>query len=100
MFKKHTIVGINICDERFLYVLWYKLRKEAQATLNIIKTSNIHPKLSAYHVWKALMMLTESLLLRPAVAQKSSTHQKYEQDGDQGPLVHSIPAQPISTKEP
>ena len=49
-FKKHTIVGLCTCDEDFPSVLWCKLIKQAQETLNMLRTLHIHPKLSAYHV--------------------------------------------------
>ena len=51
-FKNHTIAGLCTCDEDFPSVLWCKLIKQAQNTLNMLHTSRIHPKLSAYHVLK------------------------------------------------
>ena len=49
-FKNHTISGLCICDEQFLSVLWCKIIKQAQDTLNMLRTSWVHPKLSAFHV--------------------------------------------------
>ena len=48
-FKNHTIAGLCTCDENFPSVLWCKLIKQAQDTLNMLRTSRVHPKLSAYH---------------------------------------------------
>ena len=45
------------------------------------------------------MILTNPPLPLPAVAQQYSTHQKQQQDGDQGPSVHGIAAHPTSTTE-
>ena len=49
-FKNHTIAGNSTCKKRFPYVLWYKLIKQAQATLNMLRPLRTHPQLSAYHV--------------------------------------------------
>ena len=45
------------------------------------------------------MILTESPLLRPAVAQKYSTYQKHSQAGDQDTLTHGIESHHTSTTE-
>ena len=49
-FKNHTISGLCICDESFPSILWFKLIQQSQDTLNMIRTSRVHPKLSAFHV--------------------------------------------------
>ena len=49
-FKNHIISGLCTCDEYFPSVLWCKLIKQAQDTLNMLRTLRVHPKLSAYHV--------------------------------------------------
>ena len=49
-FKNHTILGICICDEAFPSILWCKLIEKLQDTLNMIRTSKVHPKLPALHV--------------------------------------------------
>ena len=53
-FKNHTIAGLCTCDEYFPSVLWCKLIKQAQDTLNMLRTSRVQPKLSAYHVLEGL----------------------------------------------
>ena len=45
------------------------------------------------------MNLTESPLPCPDVTQQSSTHQKHERYGDQGPSMHGIESQPTRTTE-
>ena len=50
MFKNHTIAGLSTCDERFPLVLWCKLIKQSQDTLNMLSTSLTYPQVSAYHV--------------------------------------------------
>ena len=49
-FKNHTIAGLCTCDEDFPSVLWCKLIKQAQDTLNMLRTLHVHPQLSANHV--------------------------------------------------
>ena len=49
-FKNHTIAGLCTCDGDFPSVLWCKLIKQEQDTLNMLCTSRVHPKISAYHV--------------------------------------------------
>ena len=51
-FKNHTISGLCIFDEAFPSILWFKLVQQLQDTLNILRTSRVHPKLSAFHVLK------------------------------------------------
>ena len=48
--KNHTISGLCIYDEEFPSILWCKLIKQSQDTLNMLRTSRVHPKLSAFHV--------------------------------------------------
>ena len=49
-FNNHTIAGLCTCNEDFPSVLWCKLIKQAQDTLNMLRTSRVHPKISAYHM--------------------------------------------------
>ena len=49
-FKIHTIAGLRTCDEKFPSVLWCKLIKQSQYTLNMLWTYHIHPQLPEYHV--------------------------------------------------
>ena len=51
-FKNHTISGLCICDEEFPSILWCKLIKQFQDTLNMLRTLRVHPKLSEFHVLK------------------------------------------------
>eukprot|EP00978_Attheya_sp_CCMP212_P012781 scaffold31961_cov29-Attheya_sp.AAC.1 len=38
-FKNHTIAGLSIVDEEFPSMLWHKLVKQSQDTLNMLRTS-------------------------------------------------------------
>ena len=48
-FNNHTISGLCICDDEFPSILWCKIIKQAQDTLNMLRTLRVHPKLSAFH---------------------------------------------------
>ena len=52
MFKNHLIAGLCTCDTNFPSLLWSHLVQQAQDSLNMLRTSRVHPKLSAYHVLK------------------------------------------------
>ena len=49
-FKNHTISGLCICAEDFTSILWCKIIRQSQDTLNMSRTSRVHPQLSAFHV--------------------------------------------------
>ena len=49
-FKNHTIAGMCVCNQNFPSMLWDKLIRQSQDTLNMIWTSRAHPHLSAFHV--------------------------------------------------
>ena len=47
-FKNHLIAGLSTCDASFPSLLWNKIVTQAQDSLNMLHTSKVHPKLSAY----------------------------------------------------
>ena len=48
-FKNHMIAGFCTFDSNFLLVLWNKTVRQGQDTLNMLRTAQTHPKISAYH---------------------------------------------------
>ena len=50
IFKNRTIVGLITREEQFTSVLCFRLIKQAQDTLNRLRTSHTHPQLLSYHV--------------------------------------------------
>ena len=48
-FKNLFISGLATCDEHFPTVLWSRLIKQCQDSINMLRTSRVHPKVSAYH---------------------------------------------------
>ena len=47
-FKAHFLSGLATCDPNFPISEWDRLLPQAEMTLNMLRTSRIHPKLSAY----------------------------------------------------
>jgi hypothetical protein len=51
-FKEHFVAGLSSVDTSFPMHLWYRLLPQAEITLNLLRTSRLHPQLSAathYH---------------------------------------------------
>ena len=48
-FKNHFIAGLSIGDKDFPTMIWCKLVRQAQDSLNILRTSRVHPKVLAFH---------------------------------------------------
>jgi hypothetical protein len=51
-FKEHFVAGLSSVDPYFPMHLWDRLLPQAEITLNLLRTSRLHPQLSAaahYH---------------------------------------------------
>jgi hypothetical protein len=51
-FKEHFVAGLSSVDPSFPMHLWDRLLPQAEITLNLLRTSRLHPQLSAaahYH---------------------------------------------------
>jgi hypothetical protein len=46
-FKEHFVAGLSSVDPSFPLHLWYRLLPQAEITLNLLRTSRLHPQLSA-----------------------------------------------------
>jgi hypothetical protein len=46
-FKEHFVAGMSSVDTNFQLHLWDRLLPQAQITLNLLRTSRLHPQLSA-----------------------------------------------------
>ena len=47
-FKNHCVAGFATCDKNFLLAEWDRLLTQAEIMLNLLCTSRVNPKLSAY----------------------------------------------------
>jgi hypothetical protein len=54
-FKEHFVAGISSVDPNFPLHLWDRLLPQAEITLNILRTSILHPQLSAMAHFHGLM---------------------------------------------
>jgi hypothetical protein len=46
-FKEHFVAGLSSVDPSFPLHLWYRLLPKEEITLNLLRTSRLHPQLSA-----------------------------------------------------
>ena len=53
-FQNHLISGLSTWDASFPLLLWNNIVPQSQDYLNILRTSRVHPKLSAYSVLKGI----------------------------------------------
>ena len=53
-FKNHLIAGLSTCNTISPSLLWNKIVPQAQDYLNMLHTSRVHPKLSAYSVLEGI----------------------------------------------
>ena len=52
--NNHFIDGISIGEEKFPTILWSYLIIQAQYSLNLLRTSRVHPQLSSYQVLEGI----------------------------------------------
>jgi hypothetical protein len=45
-FKEHFMAGLSSVDPAFPLYLWDRLLRQAEITLNLLRTSRLHPQLS------------------------------------------------------
>ena len=53
-FNNHLIAGLSTCNARFPSLLWNKIVPQEQDSLNMLCTSRVHLKLSAYSVLEGI----------------------------------------------
>ena len=64
-FKNHFIAGLCTTDPDFPIQLWDALLEQAQDTLNMLRTSRINPKLSAYATLEGQFNFNQTPLAPP-----------------------------------
>jgi hypothetical protein len=62
-FKEHFVTGLSSVDPTFPLHLWDRLLPQEEITLNLLRTSRLHPQLSAAAHFDALRITTKQLLL-------------------------------------
>jgi hypothetical protein len=63
-FKEHFVAGLSSVDPSFPMHLWDRLLPQAEITLNLLRTSQLHPQLSAVRTTMVSWITTKQLLLR------------------------------------
>jgi hypothetical protein len=73
-FKEHFVAGLSSVDPTFPLHLWYRLLPQAEITLNLLRTSRLHPQLSAATHFHGLMDYNKTSFAPPGC--KIIAHEK------------------------
>jgi hypothetical protein len=73
-FKEHFVLGLSSVDPSFLLQLWDRLLPQAEITLNLLRTSRLHPQLSAAAHFHGLVDYNKKAFAPPGC--KIIAHQK------------------------
>jgi hypothetical protein len=73
-FKEHFVAGLSSVDPSFPMHLWDRLLPQAQLTLNLLRTSRLHPQLSAAAHYHGLVDYNKTAFVPPGC--KISAHEK------------------------
>jgi hypothetical protein len=64
-FKEHFVAGISSVDPAFPLYLWDRLLPQAEITLNLLRTSRLHPQLSATTRFHGLVDYNKTAFVPP-----------------------------------
>lgn len=88
MFKNHFIAILSNTHKKFPLYLWDLLVPQAQMTLNMLRTSRINPKLSAYEQLEGIFNFNRTPLAPPGtkviIHEKPTQRQTWEPHGQDG----------------
>jgi hypothetical protein len=73
-FKEHVVAGISSVDPTFPLHLWDRLLPQAEITLNLLRTSRLHPQLSAAAHFHVLVDYNKTAFAPPGC--KTISHEK------------------------
>jgi hypothetical protein len=73
-FKKHFVAGLSSVDPSFPLHLWDRLLPQAEITLNLLRTSRLHPQLSAAAHFRGLVDYNKTVFAPPGC--KIIAHEK------------------------
>jgi hypothetical protein len=65
IFKEHFVAGLSSVDSSFPMHLWDRLLPQAETTLNLMRTSRLHPQLSAAAHYHGLMDYNKTAFAPP-----------------------------------
>jgi hypothetical protein len=75
-FKEHFVAGLSSVDPTFPLHLWDRLLPQAEITLNLLRTSRLHPQLSAAAHFHGLVDYKKTALLRQDAKQLHTRNQE------------------------
>jgi hypothetical protein len=64
-FKEHFLAGLSSVDPSFPLHLWDRLLPQAEITLNLLRTSRLHPQLSAAAHFQCLVDYNKTAFAPP-----------------------------------
>jgi hypothetical protein len=64
-FKEHFVAGLSSVDPAFPLHLWDRLLPQAEITLNLLRTSRLHPRLSAAAHFHGLVVYNKRAFALP-----------------------------------
>jgi hypothetical protein len=73
-FKEHFVAGLSLVDPSFPMHLWDRLLPQAEISLNLLRTSRLHPQLSAAAHYHGLVDYNKTAFAPPAC--KIIAHEK------------------------
>jgi hypothetical protein len=86
-FKEHFVAGLSSVEPSFPIHLWDRLLSEAEITLNLLRTSHLHPQLSAAAHYHGIVDYNKQLLLRQDA---KSSHTRNQESGKLGLLTGNM----------
>jgi hypothetical protein len=81
--KKHFVAGLSSVDPAFPLNLWYRLLPQAEITLNLLRTSRLHPQQSAAAHFHGLVDYNKTSFAPPGC--KIIAHEKPRKRGTWAP---------------
>jgi hypothetical protein len=102
-FKEHFVAGISSVDPTFPFHLWDRLLPQAEITLNLLRTSRLHPQRSAAAHFHGLMDYNKTAFAPPGcniIAHEKPGHRRtwtpHGQHGySLGPAMHHYRCQNV-----
>jgi hypothetical protein len=85
-FKEHLVAGLSSVYPSFPMQLWDRLLPQAEITLKLLRTSRLHPQLSAAAHYHGLVDYEQPLPRQDA----KSLHTRNQESGELGPLTGSM----------
>jgi hypothetical protein len=94
--KEHFVAGLSSVDPDFLMQLWDRFLPHAEITLNLLRTSRLHPQLSAADHFHGLIDYNKTVFALPGCKiiahKKPSQRQTWAPHGQPGyslgPVMH------------